>query len=77
MTKEIEEYFIQRTQQQIQPEDVLTEEEYQLLQRARAGEIPCPWCERPLRGSFYFFLDEGIQTKGVRLQCSGCGFDER
>lgn len=53
--------------------DVLTEQEYQLLQRARAGEIPCPWCERPLTGSFY---DDGDQYKGVCLQCSGCGFDE-
>ena len=70
MTKEIEGYIIQ-------PEDVLNEEEYQLLQRAQAGEIPCPWCERPLIGSFYFFLDGGYQHKGVRLCCSGCGFDER
>lgn len=70
MTKEIEGYIIQ-------PEDVLNEQEYQLLQRAQAGEIPCPWCERPLAGSFYFFLDDGIQYKGVRLRCSGCGLDER
>jgi hypothetical protein len=77
MNKEIEEYFTQKIQQQIQPEDVLTEQEYQLWQRAQAGEIPCPWCEQPLAGSFYFFLDDGYQCKGVRLRCSGCGFDER
>jgi hypothetical protein len=53
--------------------DVLNEQEYQLLQRARAGEIPCLWCERPLTRSFY---DDGEQHKGVRLQCSSCGFDE-
>ena len=70
MTREIESYTVQ-------PEDVLNEQEYQLLQRARAGEISCPWCELPLTGSFYFFLDEGTQYKGVRLHCSGCGFDER
>lgn len=70
MTRELEGYIIQ-------PEDVLNEQEYQLLQRARAGEIPCPWCERPLMGSFYFFLHDGYQYKGVRLRCSGCGFDER
>ena len=61
----------------IQPEDILTVQEYQLLQQAEAGDLPCPWCERPLIGSFYFFLDEGYQFKGVRLRCSGCGFDER
>lgn len=70
MTREIERYSIQ-------PKDALNEQEYQLLQRARAGEIFCPWCERPLIGSSYFFLDEGIQYKGARLQCSDCGFDER
>ena len=39
----------------IQPEDVLTLTEYELLQRARLREILCPWCDRPLTGSFYFF----------------------
>jgi hypothetical protein len=70
MPREIERYIIQ-------PEDVLNEEEYQLLQRAQAGEIPCTWCDRPSTGSFYFFLEDGYQYKGVRLCCSDCGFDER
>ena len=61
----------------IQPEDVLAEREYETLQRARAGEISCPWgCERPVTGSFYFFVEEGREYKGVRLTCGGCGFDE-
>jgi len=72
MTRELEISIIQ-----IQAEDVLPEKEYQVLQRARAGEIACPWCERPLEGSFYFFVEDGHQDTGVRLRCSGCGFDER
>ena len=72
MAKEIKRYIIG-------PEDILTEQEYQLLQQAAAGELPCPWCERPLSGSFVkcSFLDEdsGHQYYGVRLQCV-CGFDE-
>lgn len=61
----------------IQPEDVLTDQEYETLQRAQVGEISCPWgCERPLSGAFYFFVEGGRQYKGVRLACSGCGFDE-
>ena len=60
----------------IQPEDVLTEREHELLDRAQAGEITCPWCEQTLRGIFYFYLEDGYQYKGVRLHCSGCGFDE-
>ena len=64
VTREIEEYVIQ-------PEDVLTETEYELFQQAQA--IPCPWCDRSLTGSFYFFITEdGYQEKGVRLKCSGC-----
>ena len=70
MNRELEEYTIQ-------PKDVLTEREHQLLERAQAGEIPCPWCERPLTGIFYFHLEDGYQEKGVRLRCSDCGFDER
>ncbi len=61
----------------IQPEDVLTLTEYDLLQRSREQKIPCPWCDLPLAGSFYLFVTEdGYQEKGVRLRCSGCGFDE-
>ena len=68
MNRELDRYTIQ-------PEDVLTEREYALLQRAKAGEVPCPWCERPLKGSF-FYLEDGYHDKGVRLHCSSCGFDE-
>ena len=60
----------------VRPQDVLTEREYQLLQRAQAGEIPCPWCERPLTGIFYSYLEDGVQDTGVRLRCSSCGFEE-
>ena len=60
----------------IQPEDVLTEREHEMLDRALAGEIMCPWCERPLKGIFYFYLEDGYQYKGVCLHCSSCGFDE-
>ena len=73
MTEESKRYIIQ-------PEDILTEQEYQLLQQAEAGELPCPWCERPLFGSFVkcSWLDEdgAHQYYGVRLQCvPDCGFD--
>lgn len=68
----------ERLRGSIQPEDVLTQQEYGVLQRAQAGEIVCPWgCERSVSGTFYFFVEEGIQHKGVRLRCSSCGFDER
>jgi hypothetical protein len=60
----------------IQPEDVLTQGQYELLLEARAGRVPCPWCERPLTGAFYFFVVDGCQEKGVRLRCP-CGFDEK
>ena len=69
MNKEFDSYTIR-------PEDVLADREYQVLQRALSGEIPCPWCEQSLRGSFYFYLEDGFHDKGVRLQCSSCGFDE-
>lgn len=69
---------IERLRESIQPEDILTEREFETLQRARADQIMCPWeCDRPVRGSFYFFVHDGIQHKGVRLQCGRCGFDEQ
>lgn len=57
-------------------EDVLTEDEYQVLQRAQQGELPCPGCQTVLNGHFYFDVVEGRQMKGVRLSCSECGFQE-
>ena len=69
MNKERERYTIQ-------PEDVLTEREHEVLDRAQAGEITCPWCGHILRGFFYFYLENGYHDKGVRLHCAGCGFDE-
>ena len=59
-----------------QPEDLLTEEEFQLLKRAQQRELACPGCDLPLQGSFYFVVLRGWQHKGVRLSCTGCGFDE-
>ena len=58
-----------------QPEDLLTEDEYQLRQRAQQRELACPGCEVPLEGAFYFVVLQGWQHKGVRLSCVGCGLD--
>lgn len=73
MTRESERHIVQS-------EDILTEQEYQLLQQAEAGELPCPWCERPLFGSFVkcsFLDDNGHPYYGVRLPCvPECGFEE-
>ena len=66
----------ERERYTIQPEDVLTEREHELLDRAQAGEISCPWCGQILRGMFYFYLEDGYHDKGVRLHCPSCGFDE-
>ena len=57
-------------------EDVLTRQEVELLEKARNGTLPCPWCERPLSGEFFFHRLEGDHYyAGVRLSCS-CGFVE-
>lgn len=53
----------ERQRYTIQPEDVLTEREHELLDRAQAGEITCPWCEQPLRGIFFLILRMGITTR--------------
>ena len=50
------------------PEDVLTEDEYQILQRSQQGELPCPGCETTLNGSFYFDIVKGRQTN-FTLSC--------
>ena len=70
MTRELEGY-------NFQPEDVLTLTEYELLEKSRAKQVSCPWCDLPLTGLFYIFeIEDGLQEKGVRLRCSSCGFDE-
>ncbi len=51
------------------------EKDAELLQKAQAGELPCPNCGKPLKG---VMLDEDIY-QGVMLFCEdqgGCGFYE-
>ena len=60
----------------VRPEDVLSETEYALLERARRQELSCPNCAQALQGRFYFFAEAGGQYKGVRLHCAQCGFEE-
>ena len=68
----------ERGEYRIQPEDVLTEQEFETFVRGKLGELPCPTCADPLDASFYFFrTPEGEQHKGVVLWCDGCEFMER
>ena len=60
----------------IQPEDVLNEAEYQVLMRARRGELSCPWCGNLLVGRFFFRIEAGEQLQGVQLNCPHCKFEE-
>ena len=61
----------------IRPQDVLNEREFELYERARRGEIPCPRCDLPLLGLFFFeVLPDGEQSKGVTLRCPGCQYEE-
>ena len=61
---------------EVGPEDVLTRDEAELLAKARNGQLPCPWCERPLDGEFVFHrLGGDDYYAGVRLSCL-CGFVE-
>lgn len=61
----------------IQPEDVLTDREYQVWQRAQAGELPCPqYLDIPLSAKIIFDEDEEGQIEGLLLYCSKCGFRE-
>lgn len=47
-----------------------------LLERARQGDLPCPWCGKPLRGELvHIELEDDDSYTGVRLSCS-CGFVE-
>jgi uncharacterized protein (UPF0212 family) len=47
-----------------------------LLERAEQGNLPCPWCGKPLKGELVFIeLEEDDSYTGVRLSCS-CGFVE-
>jgi hypothetical protein len=47
-----------------------------LLEKAGEGNLPCPWCGRPLRGELvYIELEDDDSYTGVRLSCS-CGFVE-
>lgn len=47
-----------------------------LLEKAREGNLPCPWCGKPLRGELvHFELEDDDSYTGVRLSCS-CGFVE-
>lgn len=60
----------------VRPEDVLADKDLDMLAKARNGELPCPWCERPLSGAFVFLQLEGDDYyAGVRLSCL-CGFVE-
>lgn len=61
---------------EVRPDEVLTQAEAELLVRARAGQLPCPWCQRPLDGEFVFHRLEGeVDYARVRLSCL-CGFVE-
>jgi hypothetical protein len=65
-----------RSANQVRPEDVLSESELQLLSQAQSGQVPCPWCKRPLSGNFvYVQVDEDDYYAGVKLSCQ-CGFVE-
>lgn len=65
-----------RESSEVRVEDVLTVKEAELLEAADKGDLPCPWCGRPLAGGFvYFELEDDDYYAGVRLSCS-CGFVE-
>jgi hypothetical protein len=53
-------------------EQVLTEEEAELIQKADRGELPCPRCASPLNAEKYA---TEIYT-GVMLECLKCEFRE-
>jgi hypothetical protein len=47
-----------------------------LLETAGEGNLPCPWCGKPLKGELvYIELEDDDSYTGVRLSCS-CGFVE-
>lgn len=60
----------------LEPEDVLTHGELDVLTQARDQKLPCPRCGLSLLGEFiYFPLEDDDYYAGVRLSCS-CGFVE-
>jgi len=54
--------------------DTLPPPQREVLERAQAGDVACPWCERALGGSVTLATGEA----SVRLACPqpGCGFLE-
>ena len=57
-------------------EEVLSQSELEVLERAMQGLLPCPRCGAPLAGEFvYYPIDEEDSFAGVRLSCE-CGFVE-
>jgi hypothetical protein len=57
------------------PEEILTTQEAEVLQKAEAGVLPCPCCGQTLRAEMIVSAD----YEGVLLSCSdrgGCGFRE-
>jgi hypothetical protein len=67
----------QRTGGAVRPEAVLSDRQLQLLAQAQSGELPCPWCQRPLSGDFVYVEvpDDDDYYAGVKLSCR-CGFVE-
>ena len=60
----------------VRKDKVLVAREAELLEAVGQGKVPCPWCERPLKGEFvYFELEDEDCYAGVRLSCR-CGFVE-
>lgn len=51
-----------------------TSEQLALLDKAAAGNLPCPWCSAALKGTPYLLAAEPT----VRLSCPDphCGFEE-
>ena len=57
------------------PQEILTTQEAEVLQKAAAGVLPCPWCGQTLRAEM---IVSG-NYEGVVLSCpdrGGCGFRE-
>ena len=57
------------------PEEILTTHEAEVLQKAEAGVLPCPWCGQMLRADMIVSGD----YEGVVLSCpdrGACGFRE-
>jgi predicted RNA-binding Zn-ribbon protein involved in translation (DUF1610 family) len=65
-----------RLPEQLDTDDPIefTSEDLALLDRAAAGELPCPWCGEALKGTPYLLAAEPT----VHLLCPDpqCGFEE-